>query len=109
MAPPGAQGQAEMAPVVAFVAASKTGTRPVAMSTGGCPLPLESMGCTRNTGGGWAGRGAGMMWCLGKQHEYVGDISSACTIAGGGQAYTSLSFIHACCTTVPLRQPHLHR
>ena len=55
MAPPGAQGHAATAPVVAFVAASKTGTRPVAMSTGACPLPLASMGSTRNTGQGRRG------------------------------------------------------
>ena len=50
MGPPGAQEQADTAPVVALAAASNTGTRPVAISTGAWPLPLASMGSTRKTG-----------------------------------------------------------
>ena len=52
IAPPGAQGQAVIGPVLAVAAASNTGTRPVAISTGAWAVPLESMGIGRNTAGG---------------------------------------------------------
>lgn len=84
MGPPGAQEQAEMAPVVALAAASNTGTRPVAISTGACPLPLSSMGSTRKTGRGEA---------AGQQGGKCGAIEErrrgpACMGAGPGQGWT---------------------
>lgn len=49
MAPPGAHEHVVMLAAVAVLAASNTGTLPVAISTGACGAPLASIGIGRNT------------------------------------------------------------